>query len=176
MSAPSLPPAPAVPPAVREGDRVTTTAVDETKDVLLFLEQQLRHAREGGMPLTQERVAGLAFHLASMLEHLAALAAGLPDNDQGGPTAAAAPSPDDEVARHGLLSFHEELSGGRDRRLVVASFGTHWFVLAGFSGAPLRTYRPHGPFLHHEDATREAIRMHRGATSRGRAMLQLVKS
>jgi len=60
----------------------------------------------------------------------------------------------------GLVEMHEEFSGGRDRRLVVAQFATRWCVLEGFRRAEPASYRVHGPFDRHLDARTYAIRVH----------------
>ena len=134
-------------------------AIDETKNALLSLEHELRLARDGSTPLTRERVAALAFHLGSMIEHIAAFAPHLPENDTEASAASGATS-------QGLVQLYEEFSGGRDRRLVVARFGARWFVLAGFRTAPLGTYGVHGPYDHQRDARSHAIRMHNEATGK----------
>lgn len=68
-----------------------------------------------------------------------------------------------------LLQLHDEFSCGRDRRLVVVQFATRWFVLEGFTTAPLATYAVHGPVLERsglstrEGAVRAAMALHRAA-------------
>jgi hypothetical protein len=68
-----------------------------------------------------------------------------------------------------LVALHEEFSAGRDRRVVVARFATRWFVLEGFTSAPLWTYAVHGPCADrggvstHGDALTRALEMHRAA-------------
>lgn len=73
-----------------------------------------------------------------------------------------------------LVALHDEFSCGRDRRLVVAQFATRWFVLEGFTTAPLSTYAVHGPVLDRsglstrEGAVRAAAELHRAATKAAR--------
>lgn len=74
-----------------------------------------------------------------------------------------------------LVELCEEFSGGRDRRLIVARFASRWFVLAGFHAAELGSYGVTGPFDHHGDAVRAAVRMHDDAAMRGREVLQVVE-
>lgn len=152
------------------------TVIAETKDALLLLEQQLRQAREGAMPLSRERVAALAFHLSCTLEHLAVIASDLPDNDADASTRPGDVAPLDEVTQHGLLRLHEELSGAEGQRFIVASLGSRWCVIEGRRGAPPITYEPRSWHEHHEDATRAAIALHRAATARQRLAMELVKS
>jgi plasmid replication initiation protein len=75
---------------------------------------------------------------------------------------------------HALVELFEELSAGPDRRVVVARFATRWFVLEGFTAAPLSTYKVHGPCADrggvslHEHAVRAALSLHRQASERSR--------
>lgn len=81
-----------------------------------------------------------------------------------------------------LVEQHEEFSAGRDRRLVVARFATRWFVLEGFTTAPLSTYAVHGPVLDengistHEEAVVDALARHHAAASRERCKAKLVEA
>ena len=143
----------------------TGDALVETREALFLLEERLKLARERGEPLTRDAVAGIAFDLMAQIGRLADAAPFLPlvpDNQQ------------DTLIMTGLVELHEEYSCGRDRRVIVARFAARWFLLEGFTQAPLSTYAVHGPFDGHEDGKAMALAMHERASERGRAAVRVV--
>ncbi len=113
----------------RESDPMTIDrAVAQARELLAALDQQLLAATCQETDDARERVALLAFGLTALLEQLSTCA---PDNEQTEPSA----------PRRPVLSFHEVYPAGPGRRLVVARFCARWFVIEGFEGSPLDTYR-----------------------------------
>lgn len=141
----------------------THDAIDQARELLVALDQQLTAVSADKTAEARDRVATLAFGLTALLDHLGARPA---DNDQMAPLTDA----------RRLVKLHEQFSGGRDRRLIVAKFATRWFVLAGYRRAPLDTYGVHGPYNHECDARALAVRMHEEATGKVLRPMQQVES
>ena len=139
-------------------------ALDETRLLLDSIGSLLGRLHEG--PLTQVGIAALLANLCAHVEQLATVAPRLPEpaNDQQLPG----------EPQTGLVSLHESFSGGPDRSLHVARFASRWFVLEGFSSAPLSTYAVHGPYDQRGVALVQAVRLHDDAVKSSRTRLRTV--
>ncbi len=134
----------------RESDPMTIDhAVAQARELLAALDQQLAATTGVETDEARERVALLSFGLTALLEQLGAE----PSNDVAPPAVSTRP----------LVQLHEAFSTGRDRRAIVAQFAARWFVLTGFTKAPLSTYGVLGPYDHASDARGDALRLHNEA-------------
>lgn len=121
----------------------THEAIVRARSLLDALDQQLTAATEAETEDARDRVAMLSFGLTALLDHLGAHP---PDNDEG--------------RRRPLVQLHEAIAAGHDRRFVVAQFAARWFVLTGYTQAPLSTYGVLGPYDHARDARDHVLRLH----------------
>ena len=128
----------------------THDAIARARALLDALDQQLTAASGAEADEARDRVAVLSFGLTALLEQLGA---GEAVNDQGAAVRQERP----------MVQLHEAFSAGQDRRAVVAQFAARWFVLTGFTSAPLSTYGVLGPYDHARDARSHALRMHNEA-------------
>lgn len=128
----------------------TDEAITRARLLLDALDQQLSAASGVEAEDARERVAVLSFGLTALLEQLGA---GEAVNDQGASGERERP----------MVQLHEAFSAGQDRRAVVAQFAARWFVLTGFTTAPLSTYGVLGPYDHAREARGHALQMHNEA-------------
>lgn len=73
-----------------------------------------------------------------------------------------------------LVEHGEQFSAGRDRRVIVTRLATRWFVLEGFTVAPVATYTVHGPWLRRESAIAAALAMHERIVAHERMRVRLL--